>query len=41
MDNWKNPDNSIVADESMFTLTILEKMKEMRLKFCQGSKKVL
>ena len=29
----KNPDNEIVANESMFVLTISEKVKEMRLKF--------
>ena len=29
----KNPDNEIVANESMFVLTISEKVKETRLKF--------
>ena len=37
----KNPDNEIVANESMFVLTILEKIKETRLKFSQGSVTVL
>ena len=32
----KNDNNQIVANESMFVLTILEKMKEARLKFSQG-----
>ena len=32
-----NPDDSTVANESMFDLTILEKIKETRLKFSQGS----
>ena len=37
----KNPENAIVAKESMFVLTILEKMKETRLSFSQGSATVL
>ena len=36
-----NPDNKIVANESMFDLTILEKIKETRLKFSQESVTVL
>ena len=37
----KSPDNAVVADESMFVLTILEKIKESRLKLSQGSVTVL
>ena len=37
----KNLDNAVVANESMFVLTILEKIKETRLKFSQGSVTVL
>ena len=37
----KNPDNASVESESMFVLTILEKIKETRLKFSQGSVTVL
>ena len=37
----KNPDDAVVANESMFVLTILEKIKETRLKFSQGSVTVL
>ena len=37
----KNPDNEIVANEFIFVLTILEKIKETRLKFSQGSATVL
>ena len=37
----KNDNNQIVANESMFVLTILEKIKEVRLKFSQGSVTVL
>ena len=37
----KNDNNKIVADESMFVLTILEIIKETRLKFPQGSVTVL
>ena len=37
----KSPANAIVANESMFVLLILEKIKEMRLKVSQGSMKVL
>ena len=37
----KYPDSEIVAKESMFVLTILEKFKETRLKFSQGSVTVL
>ena len=33
----KNPDNEIVANESMFVLTILLKIKETKLKFSPGS----
>ena len=37
----KNPDDVVVANISMFFLTILEKIKETRLKFSQGSVTVL
>ena len=37
----KNDNNKIVANESMFVLTILEIIKETRLKFPQGSVTVL
>ena len=37
----KNPDNEIVANESMFVLILLEKIKETRLKFSQESLAVL
>ena len=37
----KNPDHVVVANESMFVSTILEKIKETRLKFSQGSVTVL
>ena len=37
----KNPDSEIVPDESMFVLTILEKIKETRLKLFQRSVTVL
>ena len=37
----KNTDNEIVANESMFFLTILQKVKETRLKFSQESVTVL
>ena len=37
----KNPDDVVVGSESMFFLTILEKIKETRLKFSQGSATVL
>ena len=33
----KNPGNVIVDNEFMFVLTVLEKIKEARLKFSQGS----
>ena len=33
----KNPNHVVVANESMFFLTILEKLKETRLKFPQES----
>ena len=36
----KNPNHEVAANESMFFLTILEKLKETRLKFPQGSVKV-
>ena len=32
----KNSDDAIAANESIFVLTILEKIKELRLKFSQG-----
>ena len=37
----KNPDDAESANESMFVLTILEKIKETRLKFSQWSVTVL
>ena len=37
----KIPKNEIVFNESMFVLIILEKIKETRLKFSQGSVTVL
>ena len=37
----KNLDDQIVANESMFVLTILEKIKERMLEFSQGSAAVL
>ena len=37
----KNDNNPIVVNESMFVLPTLEKTKETRLKFSQGSVKVL
>ena len=37
----QNAVNETVANESMFVLTILEKIKETRLKFSQGSVTVL
>ena len=37
----KNLENAIVANESMFVLTVFEKIKETRLKFSQGSITVL
>ena len=37
----KNDNNQIAANESIFILTILEKIKETRLKFLQGSITVL
>ena len=37
----KNPDDAIVANESPFVLTILENVKETRLKFSQGCVMVL
>ena len=37
----KNPQNAIVANEPMFVLTILEKIKETRLTFSKGSVTVL
>ena len=42
VEQWKNI-NGINADvtESMFALTMLEKIKETRLKFSQGSVTVL
>ena len=41
VEQLKNPDNVTVANESMFVLTILEKIRETRLKFFQGSVAVL
>ena len=38
---FKNLDNEIVTNESMFVLMILEEIKETRLKFSQGSVTVL
>ena len=38
---WKNADDAVVANESMFFLTIWEKIKETRSKFSQGSVTVL
>ena len=32
----KNPSEAIVANVSMFVFTILEEIKEIRLKFSQG-----
>ena len=37
----KNPDDTVVANESMFVLRMLEKIKETRLKFSQVSVTVL
>ena len=37
----KNPDDTVVANESMFVLRMLEKIKETRLKFSQVSETVL
>ena len=37
----KNPDNAIVGNESMFILTILEKIKETSLKPSQGSNSII
>ena len=37
----KNPDNAIVANESIFALTILEKIKATILKLSQGTVTVL
>ena len=37
----KNSDDQIVANESMLVLTILEKIKETRLKLSQASVRVL
>ena len=37
----KNPDHAIVANESMFVLTILERIKGTRLTFSQGNVMVL
>ena len=37
----KSSDNAVAANESMFVLTILEKIKELRLKLSQGSVTVL
>ena len=37
----KNSDDAVVASEFIFVLTILEKIKETRLKFSQGSVTIL
>ena len=37
----KNPDDTVVANESMFVLRMLEKIKETRLKLSQVSVTVL
>ena len=37
----KNDNNQIIANESMFMLTILEKIKEARLTFSQESVTVI
>ena len=37
----KNSDDAVVASESTFVLTILEKIKETRLQFSQGSVTIL
>ena len=37
----KNPDDAVVTNESMFLLTISEKIKETGLNFSQGSGTVL
>ena len=37
----KNPDDTVVANESMFVFRMLEKIKETRLKFSQVSVTVL
>ena len=41
VEQLKNPADAVVAYTSMFVLTILEKIKETRLKFSQGSITVL
>ena len=41
VDQLKNPNDAVVANKSMFVLTILEKIKKARLKFPQGSVTVL
>ena len=41
VEQLKNPGDAVAANESMFVLTILEKIKETRLKFSQGSGTVL
>ena len=37
----KNPDNTLVDNESMFFWTILEKIKETRLKFSRKNVTIL
>ena len=37
----QSPNNEIVANQSMFVLAILEKIKETKLRFSQGSLTVL
>ena len=41
VEQLKNSNNEIIASESTFVLTILEKIKETRLNFSQGSVTVL
>ena len=41
MGKLKNPDNKIVVNKSMFVLTILENIKETKLKFSQQGVTVL
>ena len=37
----RNPDDTVVANKSMFVLIILENIKQVRLKISQGSVTVL
>ena len=41
VEQLKNSGDAVAANESMFVLTILENVKETRLKFSQGSGTVL